>query len=225
MRQERERLYHQQQPVPTAPPMEVQSYQAPRPTAPPMDTPAVNPVVIPTAPPAIDHADAVVDQAQVGECFCGDGVLPNDAFVLNCPCKNSFYHKDCIRNWVTQSKKCPTCRAIVTLADIMRKDFSQSAVVETQPALIPNSEVQPTPPSVTEPTTVLAAPQPLPAVTVQIDADRECYFCMEVDGDCTTANCDCTVKKAACRECLQEWLDAHHTCPRCQKEGATLITL
>jgi len=223
IRQERERLYQQQQPVPTAPPMQVSSPQAltPAPTAPPMDVPVVCPAVVPTAPSTIDQTVQVVDQPEVGECFCGDGVLPNDAYVLNCSCKNSFYHKDCIRDWIKNKPTCPTCRATVTLADVMKKDFSQPVVVP-QSAPVTNPSVQP---AVT-PVTVVPAAQVVPvAPTLQVDADRECYFCMEVDGDCTTANCDCTVKKAACRECLQEWLDAHHTCPRCQKEGVTLTTL
>jgi hypothetical protein len=216
IRQERERLYQQQQPAPTAPPMDVQPLcHAPTPTAPPMDIQFTSPTIVSTAPPAI------VGQPEVGECFCGDDVLQNDAYVLNCSCKNSFYHKDCIQDWIKNKPTCPTCRAAVTLADVVKKDFSQPVVV-AQSAPVTNPAVQ----SAVTPVTVVPAAQVVPAApTLQVDADRECYFCMEVDGDCTTANCGCTVKKAACRECLQEWLDAHHTCPRCQKEGATLVGL
>ncbi|MBM3894725.1 hypothetical protein FJ366_03985 [Candidatus Dependentiae bacterium] len=185
------------------------------PTAPPLDE--VQPVgilpVTPTAPPLDEYIEPVLPAGNANsfECFCGDSVPENEVYVLACSCKNSGYHKDCIRQWVNQSKNCPTCRARVTLADIFKKNDSTVA----QPVVAP---VVPSAPPAQE---VLSA-QP---VSDAQDDDRECYLCMDAVGDCTTANCDCTVKKAACRACLQEWINSHHTCPRCQKQGATLIDM
>jgi len=149
----------------------------------------------PSAPPADQQLDA---------CFCGDDIQPNDRYVLSCPCKNVFYHKDCINRWVGPNKKCPHCRTAVTLTDVQK----YTAPANPTPTAPP---VQPQP----------AIPVP-PAPIVEVE---ECYLCMDSDNvaDCTTASCDCTVKKPACRSCLQEWFSTHNTCPRCQKTGATIV--
>ena len=150
----------------------------------------------PSAPPALES------------CFCGDDIPAGQEYVLSCLCKNSFYHRDCIQRWVASSKTCPTCRMRAAVADIKKYQASQ---------VIVSPAVTPTAPPV--------SPQPAPvASTVPAVEAEVCYICEDDESvaDCTTANCDCTVKKAACRTCLQSWLAARKTCPRCQKSGATL---
>jgi hypothetical protein len=192
------------------------------PTAPPAEAVVVPVVIVPTAPPmsavispAVMPVVSAVVQNSVGECFCGDEVNAADAYVLSCSCKTSVYHKDCIRQWVQQSKNCPTCRAVATLADVAKKS-EVLIVAEVVPAV---QQPQPSAPPATPEAPAVVAP------AIAQDDDRECYLCMDSVGDCTTSNCDCTVKKAACRACLQSWLSAQHTCPRCQKQGATLVDL
>lgn len=168
-------------------------------------------------------------------CFCGDDILPGQEYVVSCSCKKSFYHQECITRWVDSSQTCPTCRARVTIADVKKYEKPQElpVVLPTAPPLevLPAFVVPTAPPAVQQPAIQApvaspVTPQPQDQAPATQDAEaEECYLCLDSDNiaDCTTANCACTVKKPACRVCLQAWLDARHTCPRCQKTGAILV--
>ena len=196
-------------------------------------TVAVEPKTIapkPSSPP--------VQNVPLESCFCGDEIPSGSMYKLDCSCKSSFYHRDCIKKWVQNSKTCPTCRLRVTLADIQRVGAFKPVAPEIpkpapialvnslkteQKTQVPLSSIPQKPVeqvSVQKP----SVPQAPVAPVVVVEPD-ECYLCMDSDNvaDSTTANCDCTVKKPACRACLQDWLARNHTCPNCRKSGATLV--
>ena len=211
--QERERIRLAQMPRPSAPPMDAPFVQ-PVPSAPPAEPKVPTPVVRPSAP---------APQQTLQSCFCGDDIPADKMYKLNCSCKSSFYHVDCIKKWVKDSKTCPTCRARVTLADI-QKVGAFTPVAPEVPKPAPVKPVQPT--VAPAPAVPTSAPAPVQVPVAPVEAE-ECYLCLDSDNvaDCTTGNCDCTVKKAACRACLQDWLNRNHTCPNCRKTGAALVPL
>lgn len=38
------------------------------------------------------------------------GVIDNDLCILTCGCKTSFYHNECINNYLQFKNQCPTCK-------------------------------------------------------------------------------------------------------------------
>ena len=209
---ELERIQREQQFLPTAPSLAVPVQKPIVPTAPPMDA-HVTPVDV--SPAVSSFATPKISQSSLETCFCGDEIPVDKMYKLDCSCKTSFYHADCIKKWVRASKTCPTCRSTMTVADIQRVGaFKPVAPEAPRPA--------PVKPLVSVPTTQVTTPAPAPVAEAE-----ECYLCLDSDNvaDCTTANCDCTVKKAACRACLQDWINRNHTCPNCRKTGATVVSL
>jgi hypothetical protein len=208
-RAERERVRLQQTVRPSAPPMDVPVVR-PTPTAPPMDAPAVRP--LPSAP-----ASTPAPVVGLQECgICLDDIPVNAAYKLGCSCKTATYHVDCIKKWVNDSKTCPTCRTRVTLADVQR---TSSVVAAPSPSVAPAVQSAPV---------VAPAPVANPApAQVAVAQAEECYLCLDdiQGGKYTTANCDCTVKKAACKACLDDWIGRNHTCPNCRKSGATVAPM
>lgn len=49
---------------------------------------------------------------EIKECIIclNDITINNDKFKLNCNC-NNIYHYDCIKEWIDNNNRCPTCRA------------------------------------------------------------------------------------------------------------------
>lgn len=179
-----------------------------------------------------------VQNVPLKSCFCGDEIPVGSLYKLACSCKSSFYHRDCIKKWVQDSKTCPTCRTRVMLADIQKVDASKPTAPEMPKPAATALQNSPKQEPETKPSSVVIPPRPVeqvsvqkpsvpqaPAASVVVAEPDECYLCMDSDNvaDSTTANCDCTVKKPSCRACLQDWLTRNHTCPNCRKAGATLV--
>ncbi len=173
----------------------------------------------PTAPPVVTPQQ----QGQALEtCFCGDEIPADKMYQLGCACKTSFYHEDCIKRWVASSKTCPTCRARASVQDV--KKYAQGSD-QASAQTVPQAAATSVPQVVSAPALATAPSVPVSQSTTPVAEAVVCYICEDDENlaDSTTANCDCTVKKPACRSCLQAWLASRHTCPRCQKAGATLI--
>ena len=68
-------------------------------------------------PPSSQHEGSGSDNANANDSAYGDCVICMEDFsikgrphTLHCPCKENYYHKGCIREWLLKSATCPICR-------------------------------------------------------------------------------------------------------------------